>query len=119
VKSGAVGYVSNGGVRDTDEIILQGIPFWSAFCSQKMVQGRLRFDAMDVPVSVGGVTVKPGDVVLGDGDGVIVVPRELARDVAVYAKRELQHDKKIRRGLYEALNRPLDDSVIDKEESAQ
>ncbi|MDK1032359.1 MAG: RraA family protein, partial [Planctomycetia bacterium] len=68
---GARGYVTNGGVRDTDEVILEKIPFWSAMCSQSMVQVRIKFDNKDVPVSVGGVTVHPGDVVVADGDGVI------------------------------------------------
>ena len=77
-----------------------------------MVQGRLRFEAMDIPVSVGGVQVHPGDIVVADGDGVIVVPRRLARDVAKYAHRELSNDKKGRRRLYEELGRELDDTRI-------
>lgn len=111
VKNGARGYLSNGGVRDTDELILQNIPFWSRVISQKMVQGRLRFDAKDIPVAVGGVTVRPGDMVVADGDGVIVVPRAMAIDVAHHAHRELAGDKVSRRALYEALGMPLDDSV--------
>jgi 4-hydroxy-4-methyl-2-oxoglutarate aldolase len=111
VKRGARGYVTNGGVRDTDEIILQDIPFWSAMMSHGMVQGRLRFDAMNVPVAVGGVTVHPGDVVVADGDGVIVVPQRLATMVATHARRELENDKIGRRKLYEALGRELDDTV--------
>jgi len=111
VRRGAVGYVTNGGVRDTDELILQRIPFWSAMCSQGMVQGRVQFDAKDVPVSVGGVLVHPGDVVVADGDGVIVVPRGIAAEVARYARRELEGDKAGRRKLYEALGRELDDTV--------
>lgn len=111
VRNGAHGYVSNGGVRDTDELILQNVPFWSKFISQKMVQGRLQFDTKDVPVSVGGVLVRPGDMVVADGDGVIVVPRDKAFDVATYAHRELENDKQGRRKLYEALGMPLDDTV--------
>ncbi len=111
IKKGAVGYVTNGGVRDTDEVILQGIPFWSKFISQKMVQGRLRFDSKNIPVSVGGVVVYPGDIVVADGDGVIVVPRKLAFDVARYARRELDNDKKARKRLYLDLGMELDDSV--------
>lgn len=114
VKAGARGYVTNGGVRDTDELILQKIPFWSAMCSQSMVQGRLKFDAKDVPVSVGGVLVHPGDVVVADGDGVIVVPRTLATDVARYAAAEHKRDKAGRRKLYQDLGMELDDSVKDK-----
>lgn len=112
IKAGARGYVTNGGIRDTDELIIQKVPFWSKFISQKMVQGRLQFDAMNIPVSVGGVTVNPGDIVVADGDGVIVVPREMARDVAKYARRELEKDKKARRRLYEELGMELDETVL-------
>ena len=110
-RSGARGIVSNGGVRDTDELILQQVPFWSRMVSQGMVQARLQFDAHDVPVSVGGVVVFPGDVVVADGDGVIVVPRGKAREVSRYAHRELTNDKAARRKLYESLGMELDDSV--------
>ncbi len=111
-RDGAVGYVTNGGMRDTDELILQQIPFWSKFISQGMVQGRLQFEAMDVPVAVGGVAVYPGDVVVADGDGVIVVPRRMAFDVAQYARHELDNDKIGRRKLYEAMGRELDETVL-------
>lgn len=110
-KNGARGYVTNGGVRDTDELILQKIPFWSQMISQGMVQGRLQYDAHNIPVQVGGVTVYPGDVVVADGDGVIVVPRQKAAEVAKYARRELEKDKAGRRKLYEALGMELDDTV--------
>lgn len=110
-RNGAHGLVSNGGVRDTDELILQQVPFWSRMVSQGMVQGRLQFDARDIPVNVGGVLVQPGDMVVADGDGVIVVPRASARDVAHYAHRELSSDKAARRSLYETLGMELDDTV--------
>lgn len=110
-KRGARGYVTNGGVRDTDELIVEKVPVWSAFVSQSMVQARLQFDAKDVPVAVGGVTVNPGDVVVADGDGVIVVPREIAREVAGHARRELTGDKAGRRRLYIDLGMDLDDTV--------
>ena len=111
VQNGVRGYVTNGGVRDTDEIILQQVPFWSAFCSQSMVQGRLRYDAHDVPVCVGGVTVCPGDVVVADGDGVIVVPRPIALDVARHAHAEHDRDKTSRRKHYDALGIAPDGTV--------
>ncbi len=109
---GARGYVTNGGVRDTDELIREQVPFWSRLCSQSTVHGRLQFDAQDVPVSVGGVVVFPGDMVVADGDGVIVVPRRLAVAVAEHAHRELASDKQSRRQLYEQLGMPLDDTVL-------
>ncbi len=110
--SGARGFVTNGGVRDTDELILQKVPFWSRIVSQSMVQGRLAFDAKDVPVAVGGVVVHSGDVVVADGDGIIVVPRELAFNVAKYAAQELKSDKVVRRKLYGEVGLELDGTVL-------
>jgi 4-hydroxy-4-methyl-2-oxoglutarate aldolase len=113
IRAGARGYITNAGVRDTDEIIIQKVPFWSAFVSQKMVQGRLQFDAANVSVNVGGVLVNPGDVVVADGDGVIVVPKAVARDVAQHARQQLASDKAVRRKLYVALGMNLDETVAD------
>ncbi len=110
-QKGARGFVTNGGVRDTDELVLQKIPFWSRYCSQGMVQGRVQYEAHNTPVAVGGVTVYPGDVVIADGDGVIAVPRKIAFDVATYAHQEFRNDKAARRRMYEAEGRQLDDSV--------
>lgn len=102
---GARGFVMNGGgIRDSDEVILQQIPVWSYFISQKMDQARIRFDAKDVPVAIGGVTIRPGDIIVADGDGIIAIPRQAARDVAKYAMQELSNDKINRRKSYEALN---------------
>ncbi|TFG24373.1 MAG: RraA family protein [Promethearchaeota archaeon] len=111
IRLGAHGYVSNGGVRDTDEIIIQKVPFWSAIISQSMVQGRLQYDTCDIPVSVGGVTVNPGDIVVADNDGVIVVPQKIALKVAYYANEEHERDKKSRRSIYKGLGMEPDDTV--------
>jgi len=112
VKKGCRGLMVNGGVRDTDEIILQKIPFWSPFISQCMVQGRLQYDSRNVPIVIGGMTVCPGDVVVADGDGAIVVPRALARDVGRLAHEEHHRDKQDRKKMYEALGRELDSTVV-------
>jgi regulator of RNase E activity RraA len=110
-RKGARGFVSNGGVRDTDEIILQNIPFWSAMTSQCMVQGRLQYAGRNIPVYVGGVLVHPGDMIVADGDGVIVVPREVCEKVAAIAHEEHERDKKRRAEQYRALGWKSDDTV--------
>lgn len=112
VRKGLRGFVTNSSFRDTDEMILQKVPAWLAFTSQKMVQGRIQFDGMQVAVAVGGVTVCPGDVVAADGDGVIVVPREIAAEVAEHARAENKRDRQARRKHYEALGIAPDHTVV-------
>ena len=110
--AGARGYVINGsGIRDTDETINQKIPVWSHFISQAMDQARIQFDSKDVPVAIGGVTIFPGDIIVADGDGVIVVPRIVAEQVGIQAKKMISEDKATRRALYEKLGWELDNTV--------
>lgn len=111
-KRGAVGFLLNGGgIRDTDEVILQKIPVWSKFVSQPMDQARIRYHEKDIPIAIGGVAVYPGDVVVADGDGVIIVPRKVARDVAKWGRRESVSDKASRRQQYIDLGMELDETV--------
>ncbi|NED98565.1 RraA family protein [Phytoactinopolyspora halotolerans] len=109
--AGATGVVTSGGVRDRDECVHQRVPTFCRLRVQKMVQGRVEFDTTQVPVNIGGVLIRPGDVVVADGDGVIAVPVEHAETVARYARQELENDKAGRRKLYEKLGWPLDDTV--------
>ena len=112
LNKGLRGFVFNGaGIRDTDEVIMQKIPVWSHFVSQSMVQCKIQFDAKNIPIAIGGTTIFPGDIIVADGDGVIVVPRKAAEDVAKYASRILNEDKIGRRNHYKALNWELDDTV--------
>ena len=113
-KNGAVGFLLNGGgIRDTDECILQKIPVWSKVISQPMVQARIRYYEKNIPVAIGGVAVYPGDLVVADGDGVIIVPRKIARDVAKWARREAVNDKAGRKQLYQDLGMELDETVME------
>jgi 4-hydroxy-4-methyl-2-oxoglutarate aldolase len=113
VEKGAVGIVSNGGIRDTDEIIKQEIPVYldKDNRGRGIRPGRNELESVQKPVVIGGVLIYPGDVVVADGDGVIVVPREYAEDVAVAAKGILENDKAARKSLYEKLGIPLDHTV--------
>lgn len=108
---GAAGIVTSGGARDRDECREQGVPIFAQFRNQSMTQGRVEYEAAKIPVSIGGVQIKQGDIVLGDGDGVIAVPLEHAEQVATYARQENENDKAGRRRMYEQLGWALDDSV--------
>lgn len=108
---GARGVVTSGTARDTDEIIIEGIPLYYQKPGRGIRPGRNEVESVNRPVVVGGVTVYPGDVVVADGDGVIVVPREKAEEVADYARLTIESDKAGRRALYEKLGLPLDETV--------
>ncbi len=76
VVNGLEGAVLDGGVRDVEEIERDfGFPVFSRSICPATTVGRFKTVAANVPVSVGGVTVNPGDLIVGDRDGVIVVPR--------------------------------------------
>lgn len=113
VAEGARGIVSNGGIRDTDEIIKQKIPTYLDHENRGrgIRPGRNEIESVNQPVTVGGVLIRPGDIVVADGDGVAVVPREHARPVAEFAREILTSDKQGRKGLYEQLGMPLDKTV--------
>lgn len=111
MRVGCVGYIADGGVRDTDEVIKQNVPFWSMMVSQPMDQGRIQYESHNTRINCGGVCVNPGDFVVADGDGVIVVPQDMVFDVAKFANQEMRNDKKARRQLYVDLKLPLDESV--------
>lgn len=111
VKQGAVGVVTDASSRDTDEVGLQKVPLYLRKKGRGIRPGRNEIESVNRPVSIGGVLVCPGDVVVADGDGVIVVPRAVAEQVAKYATKILNNDKAGRKGLYESLGKPLDKTV--------
>jgi regulator of RNase E activity RraA len=83
---GCAGVVTDGGLRDADEIANLDMP---SFCAKPSAPTNLtRHQALDlnVPIGCGSVAVFPGDIAVGDGDGVIIIPHELADDIATEAK---------------------------------
>ena len=109
---GARGVVTSGGARDTDEIIKEKIPLYYRRPGRGIRPGRNEVESVNRPIMCGGVLVRPGDIVVADGDGVIVVPREHALPVAQSARQILEGDKAGRRKLYEKLGMPPDRTVL-------
>ncbi len=89
---GAAGIVTDGGVRDWDAVAAVGLPVYAAG-AHPAVLGRKHVPwEADVAVGCGGTTVEPGDVIVGDADGVIVLPRALAAEVAAAAAAQEEKD---------------------------
>jgi 4-hydroxy-4-methyl-2-oxoglutarate aldolase len=108
---GCVGVVTSATARDTDEIITERVPLYFRKPGRGIRPGRNEIESVNRPIVCGGVLVMPGDVIVADGDGVIVVPRGYAEQVAAYAQKILDGDKAGRRSLYKKLGLPEDDSV--------
>ena len=85
-RRGIEGTVIDGVCRDVDDILRLRYPVFSRGFFMRTGKGRVRMDAVNVPVTVGGVLVRPGDVIVADSSGVVVVPRERAEEVLSIAE---------------------------------
>jgi regulator of RNase E activity RraA len=90
-KRGMIGVVTSGGLADSDEIIYHRVPAYYRRLARGIRPGRNELESVNRPVTIGGVLVRPGDVVVADGDGVVVVPRERAEEVARAARQFLDN----------------------------
>ena len=108
---GAVGVVTDATARDTDEVATEEMPLYLRRAGRGIRPWRTEVESVNRPVVVGGVLVNPGDVIVADGDGVQVVPRDVALTVAGFARKILEGDKIGRRDLYKKLGLPDDPSV--------
>jgi regulator of RNase E activity RraA len=92
-RQGEAGAVVDGAVRDIAHSRGIGYPVWSKGASPITGKWRIETVAINVPVSICGVAVKPGDLVLADEVGVCFVPHERAGDVLAVVQRILKHEK--------------------------
>ena len=85
----------DGGIRDTHQILEADFPVFYKYRSSNGSLGRCLITHYQVPLELGNVIIKPGDIVLGDIDGVLVVPRDIAYDVLLRAEEIKANEKKI------------------------
>jgi 4-hydroxy-4-methyl-2-oxoglutarate aldolase len=101
-EKGSVGALVDGGIRDTRWIAEQGFPVYARYRTPVQSIGRWKVNAFQVPVLLKGATssyveIRPGDFILGDEDGAIVVPAEIVEQVLVEAEKLTEKEVAIRR----------------------
>ena len=89
------GLVIDAGVRDTLEITALGFPMWSRAVSAQGTSKTIA-GSINVPIVCAGTAVSPGDVIVGDADGVVVVPRDSAPAAAAAAEARLEKEERTR-----------------------
>ncbi len=104
VKRGCRGAVVDGGVRDTDRVLPQNFPVFVKYRSSNGMLGRFRISGWQIPIRIGEVDIFPGDIVFGDIDGVIVVPRDIAYDVLIRAEEIAQSEGQLKKWVQDGLS---------------
>lgn len=92
---GVAGILVDGAVRDLDELAELGLPIWTRFVR---AQGATKGDVgkLDVPVVVGGVEIRPGDLVVMDCDGAVAVPADRVDEVLPAARERAERETAVR-----------------------
>lgn len=92
ISVGAVGFITNGGIRDLKDVLNEG---FKLFASGRVVSHRkIRYRKFNEPITVGGIEIKSGDLIHGDSDGCIVVPKESYGKITKTCRLVLNFEKK-------------------------
>jgi regulator of RNase E activity RraA len=94
-KLGTVGVVTDGAVRDLEQVEKIGFHFFSS--TVVVSHGDLKIVDINIPVEITGVTIKPGDLLHGDMNGVVIIPEEIAKEVITASQKIIDRESQILR----------------------
>jgi regulator of RNase E activity RraA len=98
-RRGAVGAVIDGYIRDTRQVLEQDFP---VFCMGRDAQGSLYRNQViryGVPVEIGNILIRPGDLIFGDIDGVVVIPKEIEEKAITVTLEKVRGEKDTREAI--------------------
>ncbi|WP_395517732.1 RraA family protein [Pseudorhizobium flavum] len=95
VSRGVKGVVIDGGMRDTHQVLKEDFPVFYKYRSPNGSLGRCLISHYQCLIRIGNTDIRPGDIILGDIDGVVVVPRNIAVKVLLRAEEILKNEKEI------------------------
>jgi 4-hydroxy-4-methyl-2-oxoglutarate aldolase len=99
MNKGVLGYIVDGGCRDTYFILELGFPVFHSFFTPSDIVGCWIPDCYAEPIAIGEVTIRTGDYVLGDRDGVVIIPSELADETVTRTEAVAQTENQVREAI--------------------
>lgn len=101
---GARGAVIDGGCRDIDYILKLGFPVFCRYRTPLDIVGRWQLKSHGQPVCIGRVTVREGDFIVGDKDGVLMIPEEITGEVLIKAEEVVSTENLIRKAIFQGIH---------------
>jgi regulator of RNase E activity RraA len=101
---GVRGYVADGGCRDVNFILELGFPVWCRYFTPRDIVGHWLPDRFDQPIRIGEVTIHAGDLVLGDRDGMVILPRDRSEQIIAAAEAAIGTENLVRKAILEGID---------------
>ena len=98
------GYVVDGHCRDTDFILELGFPVFCELSTPADFGGRWTYDDLGSPITIGSVTIRSGDYLIGDRDGIVIIPREVLEETITRTETAMSTESDMRRAILEGMD---------------
>jgi regulator of RNase E activity RraA len=96
--------VADGGCRDVDFILKLGFPVWCRYFTPRDIVGYWLPDTFDQPITIGAVTIRPGDLALGDRDGMVILPAARAEEIVAAAETAINTENLVRKAILDGVD---------------
>jgi regulator of RNase E activity RraA len=116
MRNGVRGAVINGGAKDTGIVKRMGFPIFARYTSPVDGFYRSRLRDWQIPIWFNDVLIKPGDFIVGDNDGVLAIPQEIAEEILLEAERRVTSESATRHLLKQGVSAPEASAMTDRQD---